>query len=287
MSKREKVPHLKEKLSLLLRYDPVLTTRLDLARELKIDSSVISKWQSGGDYPDDYANTVPLPHFNRIMELFNVSADWMLSADSPDEKNPDYSPRLETMLRLRKPRPGWQNLFLETEISNLLAIKRSAERPALPASFRGLAFEGHPADFLGECFLTDERVYVQLAVATPWQRQNEGTIAHLVLFVIDSAGISCICPSAGFDVSHEITQPQVTIPADPERALKVTLPPGVQSLFAILTKDPLPTELYSELMRSDHPDLADCLARVIVELRTRLSGDWVCLKQHYYVQQRS
>lgn len=285
MARRKSVPYLKEKLSLLLRHDPVITTRSDLARELKTDPSAISKWQSGGDYPE-YANRIPVHHFNRIMQLFNVNEDWLESAESPEENHPDYSPRLETMLRSRKSRPGWQNLFLDTEISGLLAIERSNERRLVPGSFRSLVFEGSPSDFLGECFFTDERVFVDLSVATPWQAAAAEAIAHLVLFVIDSSAITCLCPSAGFSVTPKITQSRIKIPEDSEKALRVTLPLGVQSLFAILTKDPLPVELYSELMRFDHPDVTDVLERVTVELRTRVITDWICLKQHYYVMQR-
>jgi len=71
--------------------------------------------------------------------------------------------------------------------------------------------------FVEECFLTDERVYVELFVGLTWRTQVEGAIAHLVLFVIDSAGINCLCPSAGFGVTYEITQPRDHFPDEPER----------------------------------------------------------------------
>jgi len=85
---------------------------------------------------------------------------------------------------------------------------------------RGLTFEGQPADFLEECFLTDERVYVELNVGPTWRTQVEGAIAHLVLFVIDSAGINCLCQSAGFRVTYAITQPRDHFPTSPRERLK-------------------------------------------------------------------
>lgn len=41
---------------------------------------------------------------------------------------------------------------------------------------RGLTFEGHPADFLEECFQTDERVYVELNLGPNWRTQVEGRL---------------------------------------------------------------------------------------------------------------
>jgi hypothetical protein len=282
MSKRIPVPKLQDKLDILLRYDNVLRTRTALAKELDIGSYQISRWQTGDDYGNE--NMVPHHHYERLLELFNVSDEWMKMKEKPSESPEQFNARLEMALSSRPPRSGWQKLFLEAESSNLLSIKRC---PVKKTSFRGLSPVGHPDGFLGERFFVGEKVYVELRVSTPWERQGSGLLAHVVLLMVEGGQPKCLCPSELYGAStHEVAEARITIPYNaPAVSLEVTPPVGVLSLFAILTREPLPSGLYDELMRPDHPDLRDCLARVSNEIGRRPNGSWCCFKQHCYVEQ--
>lgn len=281
MSKSVKVPYLSKKLDLLLRFDNVLTTRKDLAREMGLSSQVpISRWQSATDTTN--ADEIPLHHFKRLLEIFDVSEQWMASdLENPDEPLDRLTSRLEAVLRSRTVRSVWQSLFLEAEIDDLLSVHR------LPGKFRSLRPEDHPDDFTGDRFFIDERVYIELTVETPWRPESGKPLAFLTLLIIDGSQITCLCPSVwnGFP-PHEVSNSRITAPSEPsKRALVVTGPTGIQSAIAILTKEPLPKALCDELTRPDHPDLRDCLARVSQELQFRPRDSWRCLKQHYYVEQ--
>jgi hypothetical protein len=218
-----------------------------------------------------------------MSEIFNVDAAWMKEDKRDEETEGQYHARLESELRSREPRSEWQKLFMEAEVSDLLAVKRANAK----SSFRGLVPEGRPDGFLGKSFYVGERVYVELKLSPRWESRDGEPLAHMVMMMIDGAQISCIWPSEMFgSPAHEVAAPRVTIPEDaPSHALKVTEPAGVQSLFAVLTREPLPFALHGELMRPHHPDLRPCLARMTAELQRRPAIDWYCLKQHYYVEQ--
>lgn len=282
MSKSIKVPYLSKKLDLLLRFDNVLTTRKELAGEMKIRQEQISRWQSVTDTtaPD----TIPLHHFKRLLEIFNVSEQWMTSdLEYPAEPLDRFTSRLASVLRSRTARSAWQNLFLEAEVSELLSVRR------LSAEFRALIPEDQSDEFMGDRFVIDEKVYIELKVDTPWQPSDKATLAFLTLIIIDGSQITCLCPSARSNFpSHEVINSRITVPSVPsKRALVVTAPIGIQSVIAILTRESLPDTLCNELMRPDHPDLRDCLVRISQELQIRPRDSWYCLKQHYYVEQRS
>ena len=283
MPKSVPIPHLSKKLDLLFGHDPDVRTQEDLAKQLNIDPSQISRWKSGGDYGEKRAGKVPGHHVDQMSEIFKVSAEWLRGDKQDDETEGQYHARLKSELRACEPRSEWQKLFMEAEVSGLLSVRRANAK----GSFRGLAPEDRPDGFLGKSFHVGERVYVELKLSPPWESRGGGPLAHVVLLMMDGARITCLWPSEMFgSPAHEVAAPRVTIPKDaPVRALKVTEPIGVQSLFAVLTSEPLPSALVGELMSLGHPDLRPCLARMTTELQGRPAGEWYCLKQLYYVEQ--
>lgn len=281
MPRQTKVPFLQHKIDILLRYDSSIKTRTDLANELGIHQSQISKWQSGGDWGPKAGNRIPNVHFDRILGLFRVSREWMEAEKEPDEPIEEWIRKLGIVLRGRPPRSEWQSLVLEAQVSDMISIRKHAR-------FRGFVRDTIPEGFIGDNFFIDERIFIEVRPEVSWENPEGEPEAYLVMLTIERGQITCICPSEWYATDFRITGGQkITIPKNaPHDMLKVTGPVGVHSLIAIVTKEPFSSEIYSELMRPDHPDLRDCVARVSIELAERPSAEWQCFKKIYYIDEK-
>jgi hypothetical protein len=285
MSKRTYIPFLRQKLDVLLKQDPVISTQKSLAAQLQVDAAAISRWMSGQEYSREGKDFVPTKHLEGIAKIFAIDRDWLEQDKAESESVQDFQRRLASELLGRRSLNDWRAVFNAAELSEDLALVQASNvRPVK----RGLAPVELPEELSDHQFEVGDRVYVALRLRDGWTPGDSANTVHVVVLLLSGNEIQSLQPSILFgNRETKVDQAQVTIPRTaPEQTLEITGPSGVQSLLAFISKDPIPNKLRDELMQLDHPDVRDCLEKIAVDFQGRPTSSWKVIKNRYFVHDR-
>jgi hypothetical protein len=253
------IPSLAKKLQYLYQHNPRINSHELLARNLGIAPNNISVWINGNDVR--VPELVPNRHVKTLSDLFGVPLE-MLEMDSLEE--------FKNRLRIAE-KPAfhkWTRLLEHAVNSRAIQLVRWHEREH--GRMRGLIADD---DETTERFAVGERLYVQLSLEEEWSDFP----ASLILLSIDSTHATCLCPSP---LAPEPTLETTSLRIPPNRNLKVSGPPGLQSVLALITRRSLPVDVVHGL-REGHS--AATLERFAEQLLAAPNSNWRLLRKDYEV----
>lgn len=277
------VPKLSEKLDLLFRYDRVITTKQALAEAMGVAPPAITRWVTGrrdfshthGEEPYD-SNRIPDKHVGKFIRLFGLQKSWL--------EETDMSVFESYLLERTVQRSAWENLLLRAETSEGLRLKRMPTRRRRTR----LGYQNPVEVAQGGPFYYYEQVYVELELEDRWvaDAKQVGPLAHAVILWVSGSGTLCLCPSDNPTApDYRLGERRTCLPAAaPEVCLFVWPIPGLNSVIALITRQPFSDLIYGELKRELPADLSPVLERVAESLLKRPEETWQCLRLDYLVE---
>lgn len=252
------IPGLAKKLQCLYQHNPRINSHELLARNLGIAPNNISVWINGNDVR--VPELVPNRHVKTLSDLFGVPLE-LLELESLEE----FKNRLRTAEK-----PGfhkWTRVLEHAVTSNAIRLVRCS---TAAGPLRGLVADESDAT---EQFAEGERLYVHLELTEEWPEFP----ANLIVLSIDATRTTCLCPSP---LAPDPTLHAPTLRIPPSRNLKVSGPPGLQSVLVLLTRRSLPADVAAGLREGR---TATTLERFAEQLLAAPSSNWRLLRKDYEV----
>jgi transcriptional regulator with XRE-family HTH domain len=285
------VPKLSEKLDLLFKYDSFITSRSDLAGELGVEPSTITKWEKGSyEYTKNAGrvagrpnltrepNRIPDRHVQKFLSLFNLQLSWLKEADIKNFES--------WFLFISVPRTPWQTLLLHAEASEALKLKRSPGRKRATR----LNYESNIELPTDKPLHPGERVYIELNLDDRWNRSTpEEALAYVIILWTAGLTIRCLCPSdSPVAPDYQLMTRRTLLPVNPEKnCLRVESIPGEHTIIALITGRPFADSNYEELKREKLTDSSPVLNTLAQSLLIRPKETWQCLKSDFLVQPKN
>jgi hypothetical protein len=260
------IPGLAKKLQCLYQHNPRINSHELLARNLGIAPNNISVWINGSDVR--VPELVPNRHVKTLSDLFGVPLE-LLELESLEEFKS----------RLRAVAPAgfhkWTRVLEHAVNSGAIRLIRCGA--AAERQLRGLVADDTET---AEQFALGERIYIHLSLDEAWRDLSRELPVSLIVLSIDAARTTCLCPSA-LAPDPCLNAPTLRIPhTAPSRGLKVSGPPGLQSVLVLLTRRSLPADVVAGLREGS---TAPTLERFAEQLLAAPGANWRLLRKDYEV----
>lgn len=261
------VPHLDQKLACLFQRHPTIKSQQALAAALQLSPSNITAWIRGDADRGRPTNTVPNRHVYELCERLNIPAE-ILESKSIDE----FKQFIERKDITQSNANTWAEMEQRSQRSSAIEI--------LPAE-RGLVLDG-PEDPEMPRYTQEQRLIVEIDLEMAQREANVTQLTYGMIFATDVAAIYTLFPNSRMTRGPRLDGARIRIP-DPE----VTAYPlrfrginGRQILHALLTRRPLPEDLYAELQAPQPRQFLDRIARIVTPMG---SDGWCLLRREFLI----
>lgn len=260
------VPQLARKLGWLYQHHESVNTHERLAECLGIAPNNISTWVNGNEVRS--RGFVPDKHVKRIADLFHIPVQ-LLEMESLE--------RFKASVGSPKSNEGsWQRLLKQAITTPMIQLVLKQPPSEIMLARRGLVADDVESK---ETFQLGDLLYIRFVLDPVWANRAENDNAYILLLSRDRVHTSCLCPSP-IAQAADITDPEFLIPDKaPEKCLRIEGPRGSQSILALLTRIPLPLDLYSAMESGD----TEALDRVAQDVTQNTAFGWQLLRKDYEV----
>ena len=254
------MPHLAQKIDLLLLHHEAVRTRTRLAAHLGIHPSNISLWQNG-DGGLDKRDHMPRKHLAAICNIFDIEEPWLVL------ENVDHFAAL--LIQNARRLSPWHELLERREQGEALVMLPAGS----DATRTRLLYKAQLEAIRERVFAQFESTYIALDL-TKSEPPVQAFPQYLTLIDV-GRDYRCLCPSPYLaEPLPQVTGPKVTIPLGAPVEYLIANETGSHYLAAILTSQPLSRRVEADLRRTQPMDLKPTLDVIAKSLLQGPASSW-------------